>query len=203
MVLQFLFFYLFSFVVIASSLLVVTLRNPVYSVFFLILAFVNSAGLFLLLGAEFIAMITLVVYVGAVIVLFLFIIMMLDIDVEEAKPRRNRSFLGAFFIGILAAELLVCASNLLVFGLEGEVSRLVFRGNNTENIGEILYTKYIYPLEISGFILLLSMIGAIVLMLRHRRDIKRQNISNQLKSNPGNSVTVVKVKSGEGLEDEY
>lgn len=199
MVVQSLFFYLFSFMAIISSFLVVTVRNPIYSVFSLIFAFVNAAGLFLLLGAEFVAMITLVVYVGAVIVFFLFIIMMLDIDIEVAEPRKKRGFLGSFFIGILAAELIVCASNFMVFSAEGELSRLVFKGNNVENIGKVLYTQYAYPLEISGFILLLSMIGAIVLMLRHRRDIKRQDISKQLESNPDNSIVMVKVKSGKGI----
>ncbi len=199
MVMQSLFFYLFSFMAIISSFLVVTVRNPIYSVFSLIFAFVNAAGLFLLLGAEFVAMITLVVYVGAVIVFFLFIIMMLDIDIEVAEPRKKRGFLGSFFIGILAAELIVCASNFMVFSAESELSRLVFKGNNVENIGKVLYTQYAYPLEISGFILLLSMIGAIVLMLRHRRDIKRQDISKQLESNPDNSIVMVKVKSGKGI----
>ncbi len=199
MVMQSLFFYLFSFMAIISSFLVVTVRNPIYSVFSLIFAFVNAAGLFLLLGAEFVAMITLRVYVGVVIVLFLFIIMMLDIDIEVAETRKKRGFLGSFFKGILAAELIVCASNFMVISAEGELSRLVFKGNNVENIGKVLYTQYAYPLEISGFILLLSMIGAIVLMLRHRRDIKRQDISKQLESNPDNSIVMVKVKSGKGI----
>ncbi|OMH86794.1 NADH:ubiquinone oxidoreductase subunit J [Candidatus Liberibacter asiaticus] len=199
MVMQSLFFYLFSFMAIISSFLVVTVRNPIYSVFSLIFAFVNAAGLFLLLGAEFVAMITLVVYVGVVIVFFLFFIMLLAIDIEVAEPRKKRGFLGSFFIGILAAELIVCASNFMVFSAEGELSRLVFKGNNVENIGKVLYTQYAYPLEISGFILLLSMIGAIVLMLRHRRDIKRQDISKQLESNPDNSIVMVKVKSGKGI----
>ncbi|MEG8099327.1 NADH-quinone oxidoreductase subunit J [Candidatus Liberibacter brunswickensis] len=199
MVIQSLFFYFFSFVAIVSALLVVIARNPVHSVFSLIVVFVNSAGLFLLLGAEFIAMIIIIVYVGAVIVFFLFIIMMLDIDFSESGPRRKRGFLGSFFIGILAAEMIICASNFLVFGAEDEVSRLVFTGNNVENIGKFLYTKCAYPLEISGFILLLSMIGVIMIMLHSRKGIKRQNVSNQLKSNPDSSIVMVKVKSGKGI----
>ncbi|AKK19779.1 NADH-quinone oxidoreductase subunit J [Candidatus Liberibacter africanus] len=199
MVMHSLFFYLFSFMTIISAFLVVIARNPIYSVFSLIFAFVNSAGLFLLLGAEFIAMITLIVYVGAVIVFFLFIIMMLDIDVVKAETKQKRRFLGSFFIGILAAELIICASNFLVFRSESDFSRLAFKGNNVENIGEFLYTKYAYPLEISGFILLLSMIGVIVLMLHSRRGVKRQDISKQLESSPENSIVMVKVKSGEGI----
>ncbi|MBY7649652.1 MAG: NADH-quinone oxidoreductase subunit J [Candidatus Liberibacter europaeus] len=199
MIIQSLFFYLFALMAIVSSLMVVTARNPVNAVFYLIFAFLNVSGLFLLLGAEFIAMITLVAYVGAVIVLFLFVIMMIDVDFEEAKPKIKLGFLGAFFIGILVAELITGVSSLMVFGTKGEMLELVLMNNNTERLGSVLYTNYAYTLEIAGFILLLSMVGAIVLTLRHRRNIKRQDVAKQLKSNPSNSVEVVKVKSGQGI----
>ncbi|AHA27919.1 NADH-quinone oxidoreductase subunit J [Candidatus Liberibacter americanus] len=200
MVLQSLFFYLFSFMAIMSSLMVVISRNPVNSVFFLIFIFLNAAGILILLGAEFVAMITLVAYVGAVVVLFLFVIMMIDINIEGVKSiSTKRGFLGAFFIGILSAELIIGVSDLEVFGSKGDISILSIRGSNTEYLGTVLYTNYAYPLEIAAFILLLSMIGAIVLTLRHRTNIKRQNISKQLESNYGNSVEIVKVKSGQGI----
>lgn len=198
-----LFFYLFSAICIASALMVIASRNPVHSVLFLILAFVNAAGLFLLLGAEFLAMILVVVYVGAVAVLFLFVVMMLDVDFAELRE----GFLQYLPVGALIGIVLL-AEILLVVGawtIGGGTPRVVAAPiptdvSNTEAIGLVLYTKYIYYFQASGLVLLVAMIGAIVLTLRHKEGVKRQNISEQVARTPETAIEVVKVRPGQGLQ---
>ncbi|MHA1189894.1 MAG: NADH-quinone oxidoreductase subunit J [Alphaproteobacteria bacterium] len=204
MILQPLFFYLFSFVTIAAALMVISSRNPVHSVLFLILAFFNSAGLFVLLGAEFLAMILVVVYVGAVAVLFLFVVMMLDVDFAELR----QGFLQYLPIGglvgiILLAELIaVLGGTLLSPDLVAEAVSPIppaAEVSNIEAIGGLLYTKYVYYFQAAGMVLLVAMIGAIVLTLRHKEGVKRQNISAQVARSPETAIEVVKVESGKGL----
>jgi NADH-quinone oxidoreductase subunit J len=198
-----LFFYLFAGTCIASALMVIAARNPVHSVLFLILAFVNAAGLFLLLGAEFLAMILVVVYVGAVAVLFLFVVMMLDVDFAELRE----GFLQYLPVGALVGIVLL-AEILLVVGawtIGGGTPRVVAAPtptdvSNTEAIGLVLYTKYVYYFQASGLVLLVAMIGAIVLTLRHKEGVKRQNISEQVARTPETAIEVVKVQPGQGLQ---
>ncbi|PWW04330.1 NADH dehydrogenase subunit J [Hoeflea marina] len=202
--LQALFFYLFAFLAIASAFMVIAARNPVHSVLFLILTFFNAAGLFLLTGAEFLAMILLVVYVGAVMVLFLFVVMMLDIDFTELKAGAlEYAPIGALVGLILAAEMvLVVAGNSFLpktaAGGSSPIPDLATR-SNTAALGDVLYTDYVYYFQISGLVLLVAMIGAIVLTLRHRDNIKRQDISRQVARSPETAMSVVKVKSGQGI----
>jgi NADH-quinone oxidoreductase subunit J len=198
-----LFFYLFSAICIASALMVISARNPVHSVLFLILAFVNAAGLFLLLGAEFLAMILVVVYVGAVAVLFLFVVMMLDVDFAELRE----GFLQYLPIGALIGIVLL-AEILLVVGawtIGGGTPRVVAAPtpadvSNTEAIGLVLYTTYIYFFQAAGLVLLVAMIGAIVLTLRHKEGVKRQNISDQVARSPATAIEIRKVQPGQGLQ---
>jgi NADH-quinone oxidoreductase subunit J len=204
MILTAIFFYVFAGVCIASAIMVVTARNPVHSVLFLILAFVNAAGLFVLLGAEFLAMILIVVYVGAVAVLFLFVVMMLDVDFTELR----RDFLNylpiGFLVGIvLLAELVfVVVASVIKPGLVKTITAPIPTGDgmsNTLALGLVLYTRYVYFFEAAGVILLIAMIGAIVLTLQHKPDARRQVISDQLARRRSNAIDVVKVKSGQGL----
>jgi NADH-quinone oxidoreductase subunit J len=198
------FFYLFAFVSIAAAFMVISARNPVHSVLFLILTFFNAAGLFLLTGAEFLAMILLVVYVGAVAVLFLFVVMMLDVDFAELKSGALQyAPIGALVGLILAAEMIV------VFGgytfapqLAQEIARptpALTERHNTAALGDILYTDYIYSFQLAGLILLVAMVGAIVLTLRHKVGIKRQNISAQVRRTPATAIEVKKVETGKGI----
>ena len=199
--LQVIAFYLFSCVMLASAFMVVAARNPVHSVLFLILAFFNAAGLFVLLGAEFLAMILVVVYVGAVAVLFLFVVMMLDIDFAELKRGAQQYVLVGAGVGIvLLLELIGCAS-LWKFarGSAQSLAHPVPLGiSNTEALGRILYTDYIYYFQIAGLVLLVAMIGAIVLTLRHRPGVRRQNIASQNARVMSDSMTIVDVKPGQG-----
>ena len=172
MIIHAIFFYLFAGVCVASALMVVTSRNPVHSVLFLILAFVNAAGLFVLLGAEFLAMILIVVYVGAVAVLFLFVVMMLDVDFAELREG-FLSYLpiGALVGAVLLAELLVVVGG---WAIGPEVSRAAGATqniSNTQALGLVLYTRYVYYFEASGIVLLVAMIGAIVLTLQHKPQV--------------------------------
>jgi NADH-quinone oxidoreductase subunit J len=175
------FFYLFSAVMIASAFMVITAKNPVHSVLFLILAFVNAAGLFILLGAEFLALILVVVYVGAVAVLFLFVVMMLDVDFAELKQGFQRNLpIGATIGGIVLVELIFCVGAWSVGGAAAQATTPAPPGlSNTAALGRVLYTQYLYLFEAAGFILLVAMIGAIVLTLRHKQGIKRQSIELQ------------------------
>ena len=202
--LQALFFYIFAFIAVASAFMVISARNPVHSVLFLILVFFNAAGLFLLMGAEFLAMILLVVYVGAVAVLFLFVVMMLDIDFSELRSGiLEYAPIGALIGVILAAELIVVIGGSVI---SPEIAKSVAMPipavtdrTNTAALGDVLYTHYVYFFEIAGLVLLVAMIGAIVLTLKHRTHIKRQNISPQVARTPATAVEVVKVKSGQGV----
>jgi NADH-quinone oxidoreductase subunit J len=204
MILQALFFYLFAAVTVASAVMVIASRNPVHSVLFLILAFVNAAGLFVLMGAEFLAMILIVVYVGAVAVLFLFVVMMLDVDFAELR-QGFLSYLpvGALVGAVLLTELLVVVG-AWVIGPDVHnaiASPIPAAGNinNTEAIGLVLYTRYVYFFQAAGVILLVAMIGAIVLTLQHKPGVKRQSISEQVARNRSSAIEIVKVKSGQGL----
>jgi len=194
-------FYVFSAVIILSALMVVLARNPVHSVLFLILAFFNAAALFVLLGAEFLAMILVVVYVGAVAVLFLFVVMMLDIDFVALRSGFMRYLpLGAVLAIILFAEFIYAA---LVWQFAGPAQQAralpVPQGvSNTEALGRILYTDYIFYFQTAGMILLVAMIGAIVLTLRHRPEVKRQSIRRQVARAPADAMEIRDVKPGQG-----
>ena len=195
-------FYVFSFVAIAAAFMVISARNPVHSVLFLILAFVSAAGLFLLLGAEFLAMILVVVYVGAVAVLFLFVVMMLDVDFTVLK----QGFLQYLPLGSLIGVIVLIELVLVVGGWTLEPAQLTTRAapiasdlSYTAALGRILYTQYIYFFQAAGFILLTAMIGSIVLTLRARRGVKRQNIDAQNLRDPKVAVQLRKVPSRAGL----
>ena len=202
MILPALFFYLFATVCIASAVMVVAAKNPVHSVLWLILAFFNAAGLFLTLGAEFLAMLLVIVYVGAVAVLFLFVVMMLDVDFAELR----QGFLQYLPIGVLigvvflAELLLVLGSWAIGPGLPQAISAPTPTNiTNTEALGRVLYTQYVYYFQASGVVLLVAMIGAIVLTLRHKPNVKRQNIAEQNARTRATAIDVVQVKSGQGL----
>jgi NADH-quinone oxidoreductase subunit J len=202
--LQAIFFYLFAFVAVASAFMVISAKNPVHSVLFLILVFFNSAGLFLLTGAEFLAMILLVVYIGAVAVLFLFVVMMLDIDFAELRSGIVRNAPVGVLVGlIVAAELVVVVGGSVLTPEAAQSITMPIPNpavrNNTAALGDVLYTNYVYFFQLAGMVLLVAMIGAIVLTLRHRQNIKRQDISQQVARSPETAVEVVKVKSGQGI----
>ena len=197
-----LFFYLFAAVCVASAFMVIASRNPVHSVLFLILAFVNAAGLFVLLGAEFLAMILIVVYVGAVAVLFLFVVMMLDVDFTELR----QGFLNYLPIGGLIAIIFGVELVLVVFswefgaGIAGALaSPTPHELTNTAALGQILYTRYIYFFQAAGLVLLVAMIGAIVLTLRHKPNVKRQNVAAQNARTRASAIEVRQVRPGQGL----
>jgi NADH-quinone oxidoreductase subunit J len=196
------FFYLFSSIAVAAGFMVIASRNPVHSVLYLILAFFNSAGLFVLLGAEFLAMIMVIVYVGAVAVLFLFVVMMLDVDFAELREGMLQYLPVGGTIGvILLIELFLVLGGWVI---APEVARGVSMPTpsdvtNTEAIGRVLYTRYVYLFEAAGMVLRVAMVGAIVLTLRHREGIKRQNISDQVARRPATAIEIKKVKPGQGI----
>ncbi len=197
-----LFFYLFASVAVASAVMVIASRNPVHSVLFLILCFFNAAGLFILMGAEFLAMILVVVYVGAVAVLFLFVVMMLDVDfVELRQGMLNYLPVGATIGLIVLVELALVVGSWAVSPdtIAAAAAPAASGITNTEALGQILYTKYVYYFEASGLILLVAMIGAIVLTLRHKVGVKRQDVSAQVARNPATAMEVIKIKSGQGI----
>ena len=197
-----LFFYLFASVAIASAVMVISSRNPVHSVLFLILCFFNAAGLFILLGAEFLAMILVVVYVGAVAVLFLFVVMMLDVDfVQLRQGMLNYLPVGGTIGLIVLVELALVVGTWAISSEALTAASAPSAANitNTEALGQILYTKYVYFFEAAGLVLLVAMIGAIVLTLRHKQGVKRQDISVQVARNPATAMEVVKVKPGQGI----
>src|SRR5690349_15036174 len=183
MIITALFFYLFAGVCIASAVMVIASRNPVHSVLFLILTFFNAAGLFLLLGAEFLAMILVVVYVGAVAVLFLFVVMMLDVDFRSLRQGFAQYLpIGLIVAGILTVEMIVVSTSIAMKGAASKVSGPAASlpdVSNAETIGRVLYTDYVYFFQAAGLVLLVAMIGAIVLTLRHKPGVKRQNIAKQ------------------------
>ena len=195
-------FYLFATILILAAIAVISARNPVHSVLFLILAFFNAAGLFVLLGAEFLAMILVVVYVGAVAVLFLFVVMMLDIDFAELK-RGTLQFLpiGLAVGGILAAELVFLVSFNWQLPAATHMAAATPAGvSNTAALGQILYTDYVYYFQIAGLVLLVAMIGAIVLTLRHRPGVRRQSIAVQNARTPAMAVEMIEMKPGQGAQ---
>ncbi|MEA2953056.1 MAG: NADH-quinone oxidoreductase subunit [Alphaproteobacteria bacterium] len=201
-----LFFYLFAGLCVASAFMVIAAKNPVHSVLFLILAFVNASGLFVLLGAEFIAMILIVVYVGAVAVLFLFVVMMLDVDFAELR----QGFLQYLPVGALVGCIFL-AELLLVVGawaINPGVAQAITAPipptpgvSNTMALGLVLYTRYVYYFEIAGLVLLVAMIGAIMLTLHHRERVKRQNIAVQNARTKATAIEIRQVRSGQGLQE--
>jgi NADH-quinone oxidoreductase subunit J len=199
-----LFFYLFAGVCVASAVMVIASRNPVHSVLFLILAFVNASGLFILMGAEFLAMILVVVYVGAVAVLFLFVIMMLDVDFAELRQGfLNYLPFGMLIGAIFLAELLLVAGGWAINPNIAKSLGTPIPANisNTEALGLVLYTKYIHYFQTAGIVLLVAMIGAIVLTLRHKPNVRRQDIPTQNARSKATAMQVVKVAPGQGLQD--
>jgi NADH-quinone oxidoreductase subunit J len=204
MIVAALFFYLFAGVCVASAVMVVASRNPVHSVLFLILAFVNASGLFVLMGAEFLAMILIVVYVGAVAVLFLFVVMMLDVDFAELRQGSLQYVpMGGLVGAIFLAELLLVVGGWVI---GPDVSQAITaptppiaNTSNTEALGQVLYTRYIYFFQAAGMVLLVAMIGAIVLTLRHKPNVKRQNIADQVARTKASAIEIVKVRPGQGL----
>jgi NADH-quinone oxidoreductase subunit J len=198
------FFYLFSAIAIAAGVMVIAARNPVHSVLFLILAFVNGAGLFVLLGAEFLAMILVVVYVGAVAVLFLFVVMMLDVDfVELRQGMLNYLPVGATIGLILLGELGLVVG---AWTLSPELLKVVAAPvpapgtlSNTEAIGLLLYTRYLFYFQAAGLILLIAMVGAIVLTLRHKAGVKRQSVAQQVARDPASAIEIRHVTPGQGI----
>ncbi len=204
MELQAIAFYVFASVTISAGVMVISSRNPVHSVLFLILAFFNAAGLFVLLGAEFLAMILVIVYVGAVAVLFLFVVMMLDINFVELRQGFLQYLPVGGLIGlILIVELLMVVSGWVIE--PGKItgatinSEAVSNVTNTLALGRLIYTDYIYLFQVAGLILLVAMVGAIVLTLRRREGVKRQRIADQLDRTPEDAMEVVKVDSGSGI----
>jgi NADH-quinone oxidoreductase subunit J len=202
MIVAALFFYLFAGICVASAFMVIAARNPVHSVLYLILAFVNAAGLFVMLGAEFLAMILIVVYVGAVAVLFLFVVMMLDVDFAELKQGALQYLpIGMLIGGIFLAELLLVVGAWVIGpGVPQAIaSPIAAKVPNIEAIGLVLYTRYVFFFEAAGMILLIAMVGAIVLTLQHRVRVRRQNVAEQVARTPATAMEVVKVRSGQGL----
>ena len=196
-------FYLFATIVIASAAMVIFARNPVHSVMWLILAFFNAAGLMLLAGAEFIAMLLVIVYVGAVAVLFLFVVMMLNIDFAELRAGFVRYLpLGALVAIILVAELIFALGAWSAGGIDlaARVAPAVTDKSNIQQIGELLYTRYIFLFEAAGIILLVAMIGAIVLTHRQRGGVRTQNISLQNQRRPQDATRLVDPGVGQGME---
>src|ERR1700692_842281 len=204
MIVQALFFYLFAGVCVASAFMVIAARHPVHSVLFLILAFVNAAGLFVLMGAEFLAMILIVVYVGAVAVLFLFVVMMLDVDFAELRD----GFLNYLPVGGLIAFIFL-TELLLVLGAwavgPGGAKTItapipnIDTLSNTAALGHVLYTRYVYYFQAAGLVLLVAMIGAIVLTLRHKPNVKRQNVADQVARTRAPAIEIRRVRPGQGV----
>jgi NADH-quinone oxidoreductase subunit J len=196
------FFYLFAGICVASAFMVIASRNPVHSVLFLILAFVNAAGLFILMGAEFLAMILVVVYVGAVAVLFLFVVMMLDVDFVELRQGFLQYLPFGALVGVIVlVELLLVVGSWIIAPeiLASPKVPIDPSITNTEAIGQVLYTKYVYFFQASGLVLLVAMIGAIVLTLRHKEGVKRQDPAKQSARTKATAIEIRKVQPGQGL----
>ena len=204
MIVTALFFYLFAGLCVASAFMVIAARNPVHSVLFLILAFVNAAGLFVMMGAEFLAMILIVVYVGAVAVLFLFVVMMLDVDFTELRQGfLNYLPIGALVGVVFLVELLLVVA---VWAIGPGVPKTITAPipppevySNTEALGLVLYTRYAYFFQIAGLVLLVAMIGAIVLTLRHKPNVRRQNVADQVARTRESAVELKQVQPGQGI----
>jgi NADH-quinone oxidoreductase subunit J len=198
------FFYLFSTVTVGSAFMVIASRNPVHSVLFLILAFVNASGLFMLAGAEFLAMLLIVVYVGAVAVLFLFVVMMLDVDFAELREGFLQYLPVGMLVGaiVLVELLMVIGTFLLAPGAAADAVQPIpdmAQVSNIRALGDILYTKYVFHFQVAGMVLLVAMIGAIVLTLRHKENVRRQDVARQVARTPATAIEVVKVESGKGI----
>jgi NADH-quinone oxidoreductase subunit J len=192
-------FWILATIVVLSAVMVIAARNPVHSVLFLILAFFTSAGLLVLIGAEFLAMLLVVVYVGAVAVLFLFVVMMLDVDFAELKQGTLRYWPFALLVGIIFAAEIVLAS---FAGLENHVGTFDASPGaetNAEAIGQVMYTQYMLLFQLAGIVLLVSMIGAIVLTLRHRPGVKRQSIAHQTSRRRSDAFELKDPSSGQGI----
>jgi len=197
-------FYGFALAVIAGGLFTVIARNPVHSVLWLILAFLSSAGLFVLVGAEFVAMLLVIVYVGAVAVLFLFVVMMLDVDFAELRAEMSKYMPLALLIGVVIMMQLALAFGAWNFSplaadLRANVTPDLVETHNTKALGMLIYDQYILLFQLAGLILLVAMIGAIVLTLRHRVDIKRQDVLAQMYRDPAKAMELHDVKPGQGL----
>jgi NADH-quinone oxidoreductase subunit J len=199
-------FYVLATVTIIGGLLVVSARNPVHSVLFLITAFFSAAGLFVLLGAEFLAMLLIVVYVGAVAVLFLFVVMMLDVDFAELRQGFAQYLpLGGLVAGVLAIEMVLVSASVAAQGAAGKNAMTdanAGAATNTEALGRVLYTDYVFFFQAAGLVLLVAMIGAIVLTLRHKSGVKRQNIGAQVARTPAKGMRIVQIKPGQSLESD-
>jgi NADH-quinone oxidoreductase subunit J len=198
-------FFVLAAVTLSAGLGVVSARNPVHSVLFLILAFFSAAGLFVLLGAEFLALLLVVVYVGAVAVLFLFVVMMLDVDFSSLKAGFSQYLPIGLLIGaVLVIEMLMVTFTVASKGAAaGKAIVPAAAGTpNIEAIGQVLYTDYAYFFQAAGMVLLVAMIGAIVLTLRHRKGVLRQNVGDQVARTPATGMRIVQIKSGEGLKTE-
>lgn len=197
-------FYVFALCALVGGLFTVMARNPVHSVLWLILAFISSAGLFVLLGAEFIAMLLMIVYVGAVAVLFLFVVMMLDVDFAELKAEMARYMPLALLIGVIILMQLGMALGVWTFADDAIQARAAVTPDaavvhNTEALGRLIYDQYFLLFQLAGLILLVAMIGAIVLTLRHRTNVKRQDVLAQMYRDPAKALELVNVKPGQGL----
>ncbi|WP_299848574.1 NADH-quinone oxidoreductase subunit J [uncultured Roseovarius sp.] len=195
-------FYLFAISVLVGGLFTVISRNPVHSVLWLILSFISAAGLFVLLGAEFVAMLLVIVYVGAVAVLFLFVVMMLDVDFAELKAEMAKYMPLALLIGMVLLMQFGLAYGVWETAEGAEAARAAVPAEGVENtaaLGLLLYDKYFLLFQLAGLILLVAMIGAIVLTLRHRQDIKRQNVLAQMYRDPAKAMELKDVKPGQGL----
>ena len=207
MALQAIAFYLMAAVTLASGLAVVSAKNPVHSVLFLIAAFFSAAGLFVLLGAEFLAMLLVVVYVGAVAVLFLFVVMMLDVDFAQLRQGFARYMpIGGLVAGGLAIEMVVVSYTVASKGAARLSETPMAQGagaaadvTNAQAIGQVLYTNYVYFFQAAGLVLLVAMIGAIVLTLRHKPGVRRQVIMDQVLRTPATGMRMVSPKPGEGI----
>jgi len=198
------FFYLFAGVCVASAFMVIASKNPVHSVLFLILAFVNAAGLFVLMGAEFLAMILIVVYVGAVAVLFLFVVMMLDVDFTELRQGAIDYLPFGALVGVIFLVELLLVLGTWVIGPTATHAILApippFASvSNTEALGLVLYTRYVYFFQAAGLVLLVAMIGAIVLTLRHKPKVRRQVIADQVARSKATAIEIRQVKPGQGI----
>jgi NADH-quinone oxidoreductase subunit J len=205
MALQAIAFYLLALVTVGAGFAVVSARNPVHSVLFLILSFFSAAGLFVLMGAEFLAMLLVVVYVGAVAVLFLFVVMMLDVDFASLRQGFARYMpIGAAIAGILVIEMIGVATTVASKGAARLNELPMASGGapvtNAEAIGRVLYTNYLYFFQAAGMVLLVAMIGAIVLTLRHKPGVRRQVIADQVLRSPKTGMRVVSLKPGQGIE---
>ena len=204
MALQAIAFYLLAATTVLAGLFVIIAKNPVHSVLFLITAFFSAAGLFVLLGAEFLAMTLVVVYVGAVAVLFLFVVMMLDVDFAALRRGSVRYLpIGALVAGLLTVEMVLVSASVARDGAAAGSAgpAAITSVTNIEAIGRVLYTDYVYFFQIAGLVLLVAMIGAIVLTLKHRVGVKRQDVGRQTARTPASGMRIVSIKSGEGIDE--